>query len=196
MRRRGGDIALVVLLCLALPGMTRAGDAARPDDSSWLGRIEWKLEYWRHQQFVASRNKNTVPLTAFVTDGCSGGMSTAWRKATVTFPSLADRHGENPPWEACCVAHDRIYHTGGPVDGDAKASFEARRLADEELRQCVRKVAMDRQEALAAEYGLEPDQVRLLYRVLSNIMHRTVRLGGIPCTRLPWRWGFGWPLCE
>ena len=46
------------------------------------------------------------------------------------------------------------------------------------------------------EYGLRRDEVTLLYRGIADVMYRAVRLGGTTCTRLPWRWGFGWPDCK
>ncbi len=48
----------------------------------------------------------TRPPTPFKSDGCSGGMSWAWRK-------LYDR---NPPWNGLCVDHDRAYWNGGTVE--------------------------------------------------------------------------------
>ena len=57
----------------------------------------------------------------FTTDGCSGWMTLAWRKAL--------RH--DPPWEGCCEAHDKIYWVGG--------SAEARFKADCDLALCVAK---------------------------------------------------------
>lgn len=39
----------------------------------------------------------------FITDGCSGGMSWAWRKIARV----------DPPWEGDCVNHDLAYHLGG-----------------------------------------------------------------------------------
>ncbi|MEC4687536.1 MAG: hypothetical protein VST64_04430 [Nitrospirota bacterium] len=94
------------------------------------------------------------------------------------------------------MAHDRLYHAGAPSDADAKISFEARRIADEQLRQCVIRVGEKRMEDLMATYGLNRDRVTLLYRSIAEVMYRAVRLGGAPCTELPWRWGFGWPSCE
>ena len=43
------------------------------------------------------------PSKPFVTDGCSGGMSLAWKFFT----------GKLPPWEDDCIEHDRAYWTGG-----------------------------------------------------------------------------------
>ena len=55
----------------------------------------------------------------FKTDGCSGGMSRAWRVL----------RGKPPPWEGHCVTHDRAYHPGG--------SRRERREADQRLRAAV-----------------------------------------------------------
>jgi hypothetical protein len=52
-------------------------------------------------------------------DGCSGGMSPAWRLFT----------DHNPPWEDCCDVHDQPYAIGG--------SAADRLLADRTLAQCV-----------------------------------------------------------
>lgn len=54
-------------------------------------------------------------------DGCSGGMSRAWR-------FLFRR---NPPWEGCCDVHDQPYARGGTA--------QERRQADIELMCCVAK---------------------------------------------------------
>ena len=59
-------------------------------------------------------------LAEFQTDGCSGGMSWAWRKFL----------GSAPPWEGCCVKHDMAYWRGG--------FYKDRREADLELARCVR----------------------------------------------------------
>jgi len=56
-----------------------------------------------------------------------------------------------------------------------KALVEGSVVEVEHARQC-----------LAFEWEIE----------IAEIMYRAVRLGGAPCTTLPWRWGFGWPKCE
>ena len=48
-------------------------------------------------------NGKSKPDIPFTTDGCSGGMTWAWR-------TLLRRP---PPWEGLCVAHDRAYWRGG-----------------------------------------------------------------------------------
>ena len=57
----------------------------------------------------------------FTTDGCSGGLSFAWR---LLFGSVT-------PWEDCCIEHDRVYWRGGTA--------ASRRAADRALLACVRK---------------------------------------------------------
>jgi hypothetical protein len=51
----------------------------------------------------------------FTTDGCSGGMTWAWRKVVRS----------DPPWERACVEHDYAYWQGG--------SKRDRKLADKML---------------------------------------------------------------
>ena len=34
------------------------------------------------------------------------------------------------------------------------------------------------------------------HEAVASLMYRAVRLGGIPCSGLPWRWGYGWPECD
>jgi hypothetical protein len=52
-------------------------------------------------------------------NGCSGGVSKAWRIVT----------GKRPPFEWCCDEHDLAYDEGG--------TSADRRLADKRLRECV-----------------------------------------------------------
>lgn len=166
-----------------------------PASPSLIDRFELSVEIQKHEQFIAARRREGAALAPFASDGCSGGMSAAWRIASSAFPVLAQRHGEHPPWEACCTAHDRLYHMGGALDADAQGSFAARRAADEQLHQCVIQVGDERVETLAAEYGLGQSEVKSIYRRVADVLYRAVRMGGAPCTGLPWRWGFGWPNC-
>lgn len=85
-----------------------------------------------------------------------------------------------------------------------------RQLADEELRSCV--LATRESSALiaasfAAQVGTfrnpEPVNNRVnhaseldrLYPLAAELMYRVVRVGGMPCSGLPWRWGYGSPPC-
>jgi hypothetical protein len=157
--------------------------------------FQYEIEIHQHERLVRTRAAEGAELAPFVSDGCSGGLSSGWVFFSSTFPALAEKHGSHPPWESCCVAHDRLYHAAGPASASAEQSFEARLAADGELRLCVIETATLRRTELAREYGLSARQVDLLYNAIAAVMFRAVRLGGGPCSGLPWRWGFGWPPC-
>jgi hypothetical protein len=192
MRRPFGVAAAIMLLLV--------GSAARPDDattpSDALDTLDAKVELGLHERLIATRTKPGAVLAPFSSDGCSGGLSAGWALATASFPKIAKRHGDRPPWEGCCLAHDRLYHAGSASSRDAGTSLTMRRLADHELRQCVIAFGNTRKHALAAEYGLSPDEVSRLYQIIAGAMYWAVRVGGAPCTGLSWRWGYGWPGCE
>lgn len=79
-------------------------------------------------------------------------MSEAWRKL----------FGHNPPWEGCCVTHDRAYWAGG--------TWYERWKADAQLFKCVKANG---------------------HPVWAAIMWAAVRLGGHPAFNFGWRWGYG-----
>ena len=69
--------------------------------------------------------------------------------------------GSIPPWEGCCDTHDIAYAKGGTAD---------ERLANDlKMMLCV---------------------IKRGYPKIAVAMFVAVRLGGMPWTRLPWRWGF------
>jgi hypothetical protein len=185
--RRALVLALVLFGSLVAPA---GADDASP---TAIDRLELWIELPAHERFVAAKSAPDAALAPFATDGCSGGLSAGWTFAARQIPALAEHHGEHPPWEACCVEHDRAYHRA-PGD-DALASFAARRRADESMRACVLAEGVARREALIQDYGLSAGMVDLLYEGIAGAMYRAVRLGGAPCSRLPWRWGYGWPQC-
>lgn len=187
---RGCRVVITLLLCAGvtvLPGLA-AGE-------SRLDVLERTLEMERHEILVAVKADPANSLAPFTTDGCSGGLSFGWQYASHRYPEFADLHGETPPWESCCVTHDRAYHAGGPRDATAEQSFSARRAADEILRQCVRETGQERAAIVAEEYDVPVSKVQILYFTVADLMYRAVRVGGIPCTGLPWRWGYGWAEC-
>lgn len=149
--------------------------------------LERQQMRWLNQQ----QTKSGVVIDKFKTDGCSGGMSTVWTYTAQLSPDFAARLGEHPPWENCCVAHDRHYWRGESVNG-----YEKRLQADEELRQCVRQSAIDQSEPLAKSLGLSTQEVKETINLTADLMFTAVRAGGGPCTGLPWRWGHGWPECS
>lgn len=173
----------MLMLAMSLP--LAAQETARP---SPLDRIEMAA----HARLAQVRDG--AHLAPFTTDGCSGGLSAIWRAVARQFPGFADVHRDTPPWESCCVTHDRAYHMAGPDPAPA-ASFEARLQADRTLRACVQDTAAGRRAELADQYGMTAAQVDNAYAAIAAAMFEAVRLGGAPCSGLPWRWGYGWPDC-
>jgi hypothetical protein len=193
MTSRNGGLRLGLTALLLLSGVSApwAQDAA--ERSTIIDGLEYRVEIGWHQRLVEVRRSAGAALSPFVSDGCSGGLSSGWVFVSAAFPAIAKYHGNRPPWESCCLAHDRLYHEGGPLDADA--SFKARRVADDALRQCVIQVGEERSGQLEAAYGLSRDRIAAIYRSIADVMYRAVRLGGAPCSGLAWRWGFGWPNC-
>ena len=154
------------------------------------------LELSLQQRFQEQLRSPGNVLAEFTTDGCSGGLSVGWDYFAEQAGFFRNQHGEKPPWENCCVVHDRAYHFGGGAGLTPAEGFAARLQADDELRACVVETATERAGELHEEYGVDDDQVALLYQTIAESMHLAVRLGGMPCTDLSWRWGYGWPNCR
>lgn len=190
--KHSARILALQLVFLCVSGAA-AQETAEPNTSS--GQFERDLELSRHERLHQVRSDPDSVLQAFSTDGCSGGLSAAWPNVAAIVPAFAEVHGGVPPWESCCIEHDRHYHRGGETDATPAESFEARRQADLELRTCVIEIGAERGAELARAYGLTERQTGALYEVIAELMYRAVRLGGVPCTALPWRWGYGWPPC-
>jgi len=151
------------------------------------------IELPAHRALIVQRG-DAGPIP-FETDGCSGGLSASWRFVAETFPKFSALYEAHPPWEYCCVTHDRAYHNAGGA-AQAEDSFEARLTADDALRACVKQHGEDNAEVYAIRYDMTPDQIRTAHSVTAEAMHTAVRLGGGPCSGLPWRWGFGYPSCS
>ena len=168
-------------------------------------KIQRDFELKAHETLLRSITEHASSPNAFSSDGCSGGLSTAWRAMSKRFPALAEAHQDSPPWEHCCISHDRAYHwaggnwAGGNWAGgakDAPESYALRLAADKALRHCVREAGRERIPELAARYGLTVEQIEAMYKVLAETMFDAVRVGGPPCSGLPWRWGYGYPPCS
>jgi hypothetical protein len=151
-------------------------------------RVDRAVEAPSHEALAAARTASGDALSLFETDGCSGGLSAVWSFVATRFPAFAAAQGDTPPWEGCCVAHDRLYHGAGD-DPAPEASFDARLAADEALRACVIDTLGD------TAFGLDPDLARPAAAAAAEAMFLAVRLGGGPCTGLPWRWGYGRAPC-
>ncbi len=161
-----------------------------------VDQLERRLELRHHEALLTRMAADDSKLAEFTTDGCSGGLSIGWVYLAGQYEVVREYHGNRPPWEDCCIAHDRLYHTAVPVDASAEQSFEARKQADAELHDCVIETALERATALSNEYEVSVETVQSLYTTIADLMYRAVRVGGIPCSGLPWRWGYGWPECE
>ena len=163
---------------------------------SGIDALERQLEMKRHEQLVDLKAQPGSILAEFTTDGCSGGLSVGWEYLAGKIQHFHAMHGTRPAWEPCCVTHDRAYHTGGQAGATAAESFKARKAADLALQACVLETGMKRIPELSAEYTISAQEVETLYRAIAALMYRSVRIVGMPCTGLPWRWGYGWPECE
>lgn len=181
----------IVLLVIVIAGRCNWVVAESTADT-----LEYQLEIQYHETLFASKNQPASILNEFTTDGCSGGLSVGWQYLAGKIETFREVHGTHPPWESCCVSHDKEYHAGGGPDISAELSYELRRRADRILEMCVRDAGGSRAAELSAVYGISVEEVRKLYAVVSRLMYRAVRIGGLPCTGLPWRWGYGWPECE
>ena len=158
--------------------------------------LEHQLEMGRHELLGARKARTDSFLAPFTTDGCSGGLSGGWEFLAGKIRDFHAIHGTRPAWEACCITHDQAYHAGGPREASAEQSFEARKAADLALKACVLETGVERIPALSAEYDVPAREVEILYTAIAELMYRAVRIGGMPCTGLPWRWGYGWPECD
>ncbi len=153
-----------------------------------------RIEKWRHSRLALTRAQDDTALAAFTTDGCSGGMSSAWKSIATVFPEFAVNYDTTPPWEMCCVTHDRAYHFAG-YDPTPSASFAARLVADEALRTCVNQVAISQGDTLRSQYQRTQAEIEIGFGFVADRMFEAVRFGGAPCSGLTWRWGYGWPHC-
>lgn len=184
---------MLILVCSLLPACSDSSEESEPNAS--VDRLERQLELRHHADLLARIVLPDSTLAAFTTDGCSGGLSIGWEYLAEEIEDVRNYHGIRPPWEDCCIKHDRLYHEGAPVDASAVESFEARKQADLALLACVIETGNTRATELTIEYGVSPETVQTLYAAIADLMYRVVRLGGVPCSSLPWRWGYGWPQC-
>lgn len=181
--------AATAVLCAGV-----AATSVQAQEDSAAQRLQKTLEMPGHRALVSVIADPETELAPFETDGCSGGMSWSWRVVADLLPDFAEAEGAHPPWEACCVTHDRAYHNAGGAT-EAEVSFAARLDADAALRQCVIDQGEAELSTLAARYEVTEDRVRLAYGLVADSMFNAVRFGGGPCSPLPWRWGYGYPAC-
>ena len=184
------NFAAVAAFAVGVPCLAMAEEAAPGKEVG----VAAKIEIWRHNRLHQVQNEDSDALAEFTTDGCSGGMSAAWAAMAGTFPAFERMYQQQAPWHNCCVEHDRAYHLGGS-GLTAEASYLSRLDADEDLRLCVQTVAQSQSDALALQYDQSAEDVALAINFVADRMYDAVRVGGLPCSGLPWRWGYGWPQC-
>jgi len=182
-----------ILACALLLSGARASEEQTPNAT--MDGLERQLELHHHSDLLERMALPDSTLAAFTTDGCSGGLSIGWEYLANEIEDIRNYHGTRPPWEDCCIAHDRLYHVGAAIDASAEESFVARKQADLALLSCVVETGNMRVEELTVKYDVSAETVETLYAAIAGLMYRAVRLGGIPCSGLPWRWGYGWPEC-
>ena len=184
---------LRLLPAAALVALTAIPTAAQQPPESAAARIERALRMPAHRMLM--RSIEGASLSEFATDGCSGGLSTAWEIVSGLFPGYASAETSPPPWEICCEAHDLSYHDAGGA-ATAEESYAARLAADRRLRQCVVATGTVRAPDIAARYGVTEEQARTASAAVAVAMYDAVRAGGAPCSGMTWRWGYGYPDCH
>lgn len=185
----------LILLILFFSAVKSDAEEQR-ESSSTIESLERKLELGKHQQLAEKKSIPGTVLTEFTTDGCSGGLSVGWVYLADKIKHVQSVHGAHPPWESCCIEHDKLYHIAGVRGTTAIDSFVLRKEADSALKMCVLQTGVDRTPELSAEYNLSAEEIEFLYGAISSLMYHAVRIGGVPCSGLPWRWGYGWPKCD
>lgn len=175
------------LAMLLLSGVVSAADK----DASRLDQIQQDLEQARYRELAQVQAEPQHHLAAFTTDGCSGGLSDGWRFLAGVLPVFKQKFGNKPPYESCCVTHDRAYWRGETEDG-----YNKRLQADRTLQQCVADFGRQHRDEFAREFKLPADTIETNFKIVAALMYRAVRVGGMPCTVFPWRWGYGWPACH
>jgi len=179
-----------LLVCVA---PLACSEATEDSVNSSVDLLERQLEMRHHEDLLRRIARTGSTLAPFTTDGCSGGLSVGWSYLTEQVAALKQSFGVRPPWEHCCVDHDRLYHAAVPADTAAADSFQARKQADLALLACVESTAP---ATSGIDDALSAEALQTLYNSVAELMYRAVRVGGMPCSGLPWRWGYGWPECD
>ncbi len=185
------SILSVLFIVFVLRDTSSESDATLSSDA-----LERHLEMDRHEKLQALKSNPKNHLTEFISDGCSGGLSVGWEFLAGKVQNFQETHGVEPAWQLCCEIHDRAYHAGGLRSATAVMSFEARRKADLDLKACVIETGLKRIPELTKEYNVSTTELKHIYNGIANMMYGAVRIGGMPCTDLPWRWGYGWSECK
>lgn len=176
--RMGLVISLLFFIHYPVPG------AAQP-----LSELSEKFENALLPHLLEA--KQQARIKPFSSDGCSGGLSEGWETLSDMFPPFSSHFGRLPPWQDCCITHDKVYWQGETQNG-----YHLRKQADKQLRQCVMDMGIKLAPDLSRRYPFSEVDIERGFDLVANLMYRAVRLGGRPCSGLPWRWGYGWPQCS
>jgi hypothetical protein len=176
------EISKILILSLCGLGSVAANPVSEAIEATETMQMKW---------LSAEQSISVSNLKPFVTDGCSGGLSDGWFFLANNLPAFKQKLGDKPPWEQCCVDHDRVYWIGSTKNG-----YGIREQADKVLKQCVIDVGKQNSEQLARQTSLKQEEIQEAFNIAAEMMYQSVRIGGKPCTLFPWRWGYGWPLCK
>jgi hypothetical protein len=180
--------AVAIMLIVSSMALSLANSDEAPEKK--LTEVNEQFESWQMSILAKIQTTPGFTIQPFTTDGCSGGMSEAWHFIAGTIPAFASRYGNKPPWESCCVEHDKAYWRGETENG-----YEKRLAADKQLQQCVFDFGKQHAQEYAEKYDLQIATVEQNFSIAADLMYHAVRVGGKPCSFLPWRWGYGWPQC-
>lgn len=158
---------------------------ADPVDDAIVAMEKLQMEWLAKEQ-----SRPGVSIQPFSSDGCSGGLSDAWSYMAQVIPAFRQQFGKQPPWQDCCVVHDRAYW-----QGETEQGYQRRLEADKALQACVEQTGIDSSAALSKRFAISQHEIEELFSVSAAMMYQAVRIGGKPCSYLSWRWGHGWPQC-
>lgn len=180
--------ALAVCLLFGVIGSASSGLAENTSTNTLA--LDRKLEERDLARLARVQTDPTNTIAEFTTDGCSGGLSEGWVTLSRLLPTFRTAFGDRPPYEFCCTAHDRAYWRGETAQG-----YIQRLEADDALRRCVVDYGAQHRAEFAERFHLPEDTIVNNFQVIGDLMYAAVRAGGKPCSRFPWRWGYGWPNC-
>ena len=182
---------VVTLSLLILTGALQLwSSSVRADEREDQPKVDIQFENWQMSFLARVQARADVSIKPFYSDGCSGGLSFGWQKIADTLPAFAEKFGDKPPWETCCIVHDQAYWRGETQDG-----YEKRLMADRQLQRCVVEFGRAHSQEYAQQFDMEKATIESQFTLAANMMYAAVRIGGKPCSFLSWRWGYGWPQC-
>ena len=179
--------SILITSVLLLGSSTYAGE----EQENVISKLEREHEDWTMQLLAKIQARPDAKMIKFESDGCSGGLSAGWNSFAKVFPAFKKDYGDRPPWEYCCVTHDKDYWMGETENG-----YEKRLKSDLVLKQCVIDWGKVNSEQVAKKLNKSAKKIEAQVNITAELMFNVIRVGGKPCSFLPWRWGYGWPHCS